>query len=71
MRARQCSSDQTEQGPESYPHQVLDLLWLIFGPISDTSYDMGDILDRLMVADPKIEVDRRYQSLEQRTIRFR
>lgn len=59
------------KAPEAYPHQVLDLLWLIFGPTGGSSYDMADILDRLMAADPSIEVDRRYQSLEQRTIRFR
>lgn len=59
------------KAPEAYPHHVLDLLWLIFGPTSSSSYDMGDILDRLVAADPKIEVDRRYQSLEQRTIRYR
>ncbi len=59
------------KAPEAYPHHVLDLLWLIFGPTSGINYDLGNILDRLVAADPEIEVDRRYQSLEQRTIRFR
>ncbi|PYF06955.1 SIR2-like protein [Rhodobacter viridis] len=59
------------EAPEAYPHQVLDLLWLIFGPTGSSSYDMADILDRLVAADPSIEIDRRYQSLEQRTIRLR
>lgn len=56
--------------PEAFPHQVLDLLWLIFGPTGGSSYDMGEILDRLSKASPAIEVDRRYQSLEQRTVRY-
>lgn len=56
--------------PEEFPEQVLDLLWLIFGPTSVSSYGMGEILDRLSKASPAIEVDRRYQSLAQRTIRY-
>jgi len=59
------------KAPEAYPHQVLDLLWLIFGPTGGSIYDMANILDRLVAADPSIEIDRRYQSLEQRTIRLR
>jgi hypothetical protein len=59
------------KAPEQFPGQVLDLLWLIFGPMGGSSYDMADILDRLLAADPTIEVDRRFQSLEQRTVRYR
>ena len=57
--------------PEKFPHQVLDLLWLIFGPTGTGSYDMAEVLDRLIKANPALEVDRRLQSLEQRTFRFR
>lgn len=56
--------------PELFPDQVLDLIWLAFGPTGATSYDMAAILDRLVAANPKIAVDRRFQSLEQRTIRY-
>jgi hypothetical protein len=56
--------------PEKFPHQVLDLLWLIFGPTGTGSYDMAQVLDRLIKADPVLEVDRRLQSLEQRAFRF-
>jgi hypothetical protein len=56
--------------PELFPDQVLDLIWVAFGPTSATSYDMADILDRLVAANPKIAVDRRFQSLEQRTTRY-
>lgn len=58
------------QAPEQFPAQVLDLVWIIFGPSGDTSYEMAEVLDRLIKADPAIEVDRRLQSLEQRTMRF-
>jgi len=56
--------------PESFLHQVLELLWLIFGPTGGSSYDMGELLDRFLKASSEIEVDRRYQSPEQRTIRY-
>jgi len=55
---------------KEFPEQVLDLLWLLFGPKGDTSYDMADVLDLLLEAQPDIEVDRRFQSLESRTIRY-
>jgi hypothetical protein len=48
---------------------VLDLLWLIYGPKGETNCEMAEVLDRLVKADPDIEVDRRFQSLEQRTTR--
>lgn len=57
--------------PEEFPRQVLDLLWLVYGPKGETNYDMAEVLDRLVKADPDIEVDRRFQSLEQRTTRHR
>ena len=58
------------EAPEKFPLEVLDLLWLVFGPGGASSHDMGKVLDRLVVADPTIEVDRRFQSLEQRTTRY-
>lgn len=57
--------------PEEFPRQVLDLLWLVYGAMGETSHDMDRVLDRLVKADPEIEVDRRFQSLEQRTTRYR
>ncbi len=57
--------------PEEFSRQVLDLLWLVYGQIGETSYDMDKVLDRLVTADPDIEVDRRFQSLQQRTARYR
>jgi hypothetical protein len=57
--------------PELFPDQVLDLLWLIFGPTGGSSFDLANILDRLRTANPEIEIDRRFRSLEQRAIRYR
>lgn len=56
--------------PANFPRQTLDLLWLLFGPAGPTSYDTPALLDSLIVADPAIEVDRRLQSLEQRSERY-
>lgn len=56
--------------PEQFPVEVLDLLWLTFGTTGSTSYSMPEVLDRLKAAIPEIEVDRRFQSLEQRTTRY-
>ena len=58
------------QTPELFPDQVLDLLWLIFGQAGSSSFDMAEVLDRLAKAKPGVEADRRFQSLEQRTIRY-
>lgn len=57
------------EAPEKYPLAVLDLLWIVFGR-GASSHDMGKVLDRLLAADPTIEVDRRFQSLEQRATRY-
>lgn len=59
------------QTPENFPNELLELLWRAFGSAGATSYDMPEVLDRLVNALPLLEVDRRLQSLEQRTVRFR
>jgi len=59
------------QAPENFPNELLELLWRAFGRAGATSYDMPEVLDRLVKALPSLEVDRRLQSLEQRTVRFR
>ncbi len=59
------------QAPENFPNELLELLWRAFGAAGATSYDMPEVLDRLVKALPSLEVDRRLQSLEQRTVRFR
>lgn len=55
--------------PEQSPLEVLDLLWIVFGR-GASSHDMGKVLDRLLAADPTIEVDRRFQFLMRRTTRY-
>ena len=58
--------------PEKFPRETLRLLWLVCGPKSRGSfYEISKIIDRLIKADPDIEVDRRLQWLEdQRAERF-
>lgn len=59
------------KAPDIFPAQVLDLIWLVFGSAGETSYETAETLDRLVAAAPQIVVDRRFQSLEQRTTRYR
>ena len=57
--------------PEKFPRETLNLLWLVCGPKSRGSfYEISKIIDRLIDADPDIEIDRRLQWLEQRAERF-
>jgi hypothetical protein len=57
--------------PQQHPDAVLDLLWIVCGPGSrGQSIDLGKILDRLIKANASLEVDRRFQWLEQQCIRF-
>ena len=56
---------------EKFPRETLSLLWLVCGPESRGSfYEISKIIDRLIDADPDIEIDRRLQWLEQRAERF-
>lgn len=57
--------------PEEHPAATLDLLWALFGvdKVQD-SHDLPKLLDRLLVAAPALEVDRRFQSLEHRVVRY-
>ena len=56
---------------EKFPRETLNLLWLVCGPKSRGSfYEISKIIDRLIDADPGIEIDRRLQWLEQRAERF-
>ena len=58
--------------PVRFPRETLKLLWLVCGPNSSGSfYEISEIIDRLIEADPGIEVDRRLQWLEQPAERIR
>ena len=51
--------------PERFPRETLELVWLVCGPKSHGSfYEVAEVVDRLIKADPGIEVDRRLQWLE-------
>ena len=57
--------------PEKFPRETLRLLWLVCGPKSRGScYEISTIINRLIKADPDIEVDRRLQWLAQHAERF-
>lgn len=60
----------TSTAPKTHPRQTLELLWLLCGPSGGTSYDMPELLDKLIAADAELATDRRLQSLEQRSLRF-
>ena len=64
-------SIESSRAPEKYPRETLSLIWLVCGPESrGTFYQIPEIIDRLIDADPEIEIDRRLQWLEQRAERF-
>jgi hypothetical protein len=57
--------------PESFPDEVLRLLWMLCGPKSEgQSVDLGKVLDRLSQVKSSLISDRRYQWLEQRAVRY-
>lgn len=56
--------------PEDFPQCVLNLLWLLLKGSSAEGFDIADILDRLLRAAPELEVDRRFQWLDRRTLRL-
>lgn len=59
------------QIPENFPSETLALLWKLFGVGSTGDlYNAHQILDRLIEVQPNIEVDRRFQWLNQRTVRY-
>ena len=61
----------SSKAPEKFPRETLSLIWLVCGPESrGTFYEITKIIDRLIDADPEIEIDRRLQWLEQRAERF-
>ena len=59
------------KAPEQFPRETLNLVWLVCGPKSRGSfYEVSEIIDRLIEAEPDIEVDRRLQWLEHRAERY-
>ena len=60
----------SSEAPEKFPRETLDLLWLVCGRNSRGSFDeISEIIDRLIAAEPDIEIDRRLQWLEHRAMR--
>jgi hypothetical protein len=64
-------SIEASQVPEKFPRETLILLWKLFGPGTTSNlYGVPKILDRLVVAMPAIELDRRLQWLDQKATRY-
>lgn len=60
----------TSSAPDDFPSECLDLVWVLFGPPSQSiSHDLGSILDRIAAAKPRLSADRRFQWLEDRAFR--
>lgn len=59
------------KAPEHHPAATLDLLWAVFGlGVVRDAIDLPNLLDRILTAAPALEVDRRFQSLEHRVVRY-
>jgi hypothetical protein len=57
--------------PTDHPRATLDLLWILRGPSSrGSSFELGSILDVIVKAEPALEIDRRFQWLEGKAIRY-
>ena len=65
------SSVVSSRAPDNFPRETLDLLWLVCGRGSRGRFhDIPKILDRLVAAEPELEIDRRLQWLENRAVRY-
>ena len=54
------------QVPDRWPRDTLTLLWILCGPPSDGSfYELPKLIERIVAAEPSLEVDRRLQWLQQ------
>ena len=63
---------ESSEVPEQFPRETLELLWTICGPESRGQMtDLGEVLDRIIGADERLETDRRLQWLEQRAVRYK
>ncbi len=57
--------------PSECPNSTLDLLWIVLGSSDATSFELAEILEKMVAASPEIEIDRRFQFLAQKTTRYR
>lgn len=62
---------ESSEAPENFPIETLTLLWRLFGPGCTSSlYGIPKILERMIKANPSIELDRRLQWLDQMALRY-
>ncbi len=56
---------------KTFPRETLDLVWRVCGPPSGRRlFNMADIIDQIVAADPLLETDRRLQWLELQAERY-
>ncbi|WP_406586305.1 SIR2 family protein [Asaia lannensis] len=56
--------------PEAWPKETLDLLSLIIGPDGEAGLHLATVLDRIKASSPATEIDRRFQFLELKSLRY-
>lgn len=58
--------------PINFPEATLDLLWCVLRKRADGygSTELGEALDKIKAAEPRLEIDRRFQWLETRAMRL-
>jgi hypothetical protein len=58
--------------PERFPEETLEFLWCLFRKRTETygSPELATTLDSIRTARPLLEIDRRFQWLESKAIRF-
>jgi hypothetical protein len=58
--------------PDRFPDETLEFLWCLFRKRTETygSPDLAATLDAIRAAKPLLEIDRRFQWLESKAIRF-
>lgn len=57
--------------PEEFPRETLALLWRLFGPGTTSNlHGVPKILERIILALPALELDRRLQWLDQKATRY-
>lgn len=62
---------ESSEVPERFPSETLTLLWKLFGPGCTSSlFGVPKVLERMIKAEPSIELDRRLQWLDQMALRY-
>jgi len=67
-----ATTDQANAVVDAFPHEMLNLLWLLLKPASRGRSDgLGKVLEQIAKADESLVRDRRFQLLETRVLRYK